>query len=50
MGRTIFLTLSLLIVTTNVVVLCEYLSQEFPLRGTIKGYCIVVYAILYYSL
>ena len=29
--------LSLLIVTTNVVVLCEYLSQEFPLWGTIKG-------------
>ena len=33
--------LSLLIVTTNVVVLCEYLPQEFPLWGTIKGYCIV---------
>ena len=34
--------LSLLIVTTNVVVLCEYLPQEFPLWGTIKGYCIVL--------
>ena len=33
---------SLLIVTTNVVVLCEYLPQEFPLWGTIKGYCIVL--------
>ena len=33
------LALSLLIVTTNVVVLCEYLQQEFPLWGTIKGYC-----------
>ena len=31
--------LSLLIVTTNVVVLCEYLPQEFPLWG----YCIVLY-------
>ena len=31
--------LSLRIVTTNAVVLCEYLSQEFPLWGTIKGYC-----------
>ena len=28
-------------VTTNVVVLCEYLPQEFPVWGTIKGYCIV---------
>ena len=35
--------LSLLIVTTNVVVLCEYLSQEFPLWGTIKGYYIVFF-------
>ena len=34
--------LSFLIVTTNVVVLCEYLPQEFPLSGTIKGYCIVL--------
>ena len=34
--------LSLLIVSTNVVVLCEYLPQEFPLWGTIKGYCIVL--------
>ena len=34
--------LSLLIVTTNVVVLCEYLPQGFPLWGTIKGYCIVL--------
>ena len=34
--------LSLLIVTTNVVVLCEYLPQEFPLWGTInKGYCVL---------
>ena len=39
--------LSLLTVTTNVVVLCEYLSQEFRLRGTIKGYCIVLYNIVY---
>ena len=23
------------------VVLCEYLPQEFPLWGTIKGYCVV---------
>ena len=36
--------LSLLIVTTNVVVLCEYLPHEFPLWGTIKGYCIVMYS------
>ena len=35
--------LSLLIVTTNVVALCEHLPQEFPLWGTIKGYCIVLY-------
>ena len=35
--------LSLLIVTNNVVVLCEYLPQEFPLWGTIKGYCVVLY-------
>ena len=34
--------LSLLIVNTNVVVLCEYLPQEFSLWGTIKGYCIVL--------
>ena len=33
--------LTLIIVTTNVVVLCENLSQEFPLRRTIKSYCIV---------
>ena len=38
--------LSLLIVNTNVVVLCEYLPQEFPLWGTIKGYCIVMYCIV----
>ena len=37
--------LSLLIVTTNVVVLCEYLSQEFPLWGTIKGYCVALHCI-----
>ena len=30
------LALSLLIVTTNVVVLCEYLPQEFPLWGLLK--------------
>ena len=36
------LALSLLIVTANVVVLCEYLPQEFPLWGTIIGYCIVL--------
>ena len=34
--------LSLLIVTTNVDVLCEYLSQECPLWETIKGYCCIV--------
>ena len=34
--------LSLLIVTTNVVVLCEYLPQGFPLWGTIKDCCIVL--------
>ena len=33
--------LSLLIVTTNVVVLCEYLPQTCPLLGTIKGYCVI---------
>ena len=33
-------------VNTNVVVLCEYLPQEFPLWGTIKGYCIVLYCIV----
>ena len=37
--------LSLLIVTTNVVVLCQYLPQEFPLWGTIKGYCIALHCI-----
>ena len=42
--------LSLLIVTTNVVVLCEYLPQEFPLWGTIKGYCIVLYCIVLYCI
>ena len=42
--------LSLLIVTTNVVVLCEYLKQEFPLWGTIKGYCIVLYCIVLYCI
>ena len=40
--------LSLLIVTTNVVVSCEYLPQKFPLWGTIKGYCIVLYCIVLY--
>ena len=35
--------LSLLIVTTNVVVLCKYLPQVFPLWGTIKGFCSIVY-------
>ena len=29
-------------VITNVIVLCEYLPQEFPLWGTIKGYCVVL--------
>ena len=42
--------LSLLIDTTNVVVLCEYLSQEFPLWVTIKGYCIVLYCIVLYCI
>ena len=42
MGRTTFLQLCTVIVTTNVDVLCEYLPQEFPLWGTIKGYCIVL--------
>ena len=34
MGRTTVIN----IVITNVVVLCEYLPQEFPSWGTIKGY------------
>ena len=34
--------LSLLTVTTNVVVLCEYLSHEFPLSGTKRLLCCVV--------
>jgi len=38
--------LSLRIVIINVVVLCEYLSQVFPLWGTIKGYCIVLYCLI----
>ena len=42
--------LSLLIVTTNVVVLCEYLPQEFPLWGTVKGYYIVLYCIVLYCI
>ena len=42
--------LSLLIVTTNVVVLCEYLPQEFPLWRTIKGDCIVLYCIVLYCI
>ena len=42
--------LSFLIVTTNLVVLCEYLSQECPLWGTIKGYCIVLYCIVLYCI
>ena len=42
--------LSLLIITTNVIVLCEYLPQEFPLCGTIKGYCIVLYCIVLYCI
>ena len=40
--------LSLLIVITTcnvVVILCEYIPQEFPLWGTIKDYCIVLYCI-----
>ena len=37
--------LSLLIVTTNVVVLCIYLAQKCPLWGTIKGYYIVLYEV-----
>ena len=42
--------LSLLIVTTNVVVLCEYLPQEFPLWGLLKVilfYFIVVCIVLW---
>ena len=42
--------LSLLIVTTNVVVLCKYFSSEFPLWGTINGYCIVLYCIVLYCI
>ena len=42
--------LSLLFFTTNVVVLCEYLSQKFPLWGIIKDYCIVLYCIVLYIL
>ena len=30
--------------------LCEYLSQEFPLLGTIKGYCVVLYCIVLYCI
>ena len=30
--------------------LCEYLPQEFPLWGTIKGYCIVLYCIVLYCI
>ena len=32
------------------VVSCEYLPQEFPLWGTIKGYCIVLYCIVLYCI
>ena len=45
--------LSLLIVTTNVVVLCEYLPQECPLWGLLKVivlYCIVLYCIVLYCI
>ena len=41
--------LSLLIVTTNIVVL-EYLPHEFPVWGTIKGYCTVLYCIVLYCI
>ena len=44
------LALSLQIFTTNVVVLCEYLPQEFPLWGTIEGYCMVLYCIVLYCI
>ena len=40
MGCTTFLQLCT--VTTNFVVLCEYLPQEFFLWGTVKGYCVVL--------
>ena len=46
MGRTTIIR----IVNTNVVVLCEYLPQEFPFWGTIKGYCIVLYCIVLYCI
>ena len=46
MGRTSIIG----IVTTNVVVLCEYLPREFPLWWTIKGYCIVLYCIVLYCI
>ena len=41
MGRTTIIS----IVNTNVIVLCEYLPQEFPFLGTIKGYCIALHCI-----
>ena len=46
MGRTTIIR----IVTTNVVVLCEYFPQEFPLVWTIKGYCIVLFCIVLYCI
>ena len=40
MGRTSIIS----IVNINVVVLCEYLPQEFSFCDTIKDYCIVLYS------
>ena len=33
--------ISIVLMSLCDVVLCEHLPQEFPLWGTIKGYCIV---------
>ena len=48
MGRTTIIS----IVNTNVVVLCEYLPQEFRFFGILKVllYCIVLYCIVLYCI
>ena len=48
-GDTMGCTSIISIVTTNVVLLCEYLPQYFPLWGTIKGYCIILYGLLHHT-
>ena len=43
MGRTTIIVIALsILMSLCSVVLCEYLPQEFPLWGTIKGYCAVL--------